>query len=101
MLYSTNDTANTQLRYILYDRYLEDRYPVCGQGMVDDPGSCAEYFGIEEDTDTDTDDSDQGQEDDETRDGLFGCGTPLAPAMAPTLLGLLGLTLRRRRERRG
>ncbi len=85
-LYSSQDTENTQIRYILYDPYLEDRFPICGQGMADDPGSCAEYFGVDEDPDPDP--TDPGRR--------WGCGVPLAPASGAMLLGLLALGVRRR-----
>ena len=40
MLYHTNITDQEQIRYITYKPELEDRFPVCGIGMVDDPNSC-------------------------------------------------------------
>lgn len=39
-LYHTNITETSQIRYIEYLYELEDRFEVCGEGMVDDPGSC-------------------------------------------------------------
>ena len=40
MLYNNNLFDQEQNRYIEYKPELEDRFPVCGIGMVDDPGSC-------------------------------------------------------------
>ncbi|GDX83525.1 hypothetical protein LBMAG42_53360 [Deltaproteobacteria bacterium] len=40
VLYSTGIATNTQLRYIEYNHELEDMFPICGLGMVNDPGSC-------------------------------------------------------------
>ena len=40
MLYHSNLTEFSQIRYIEYESFLEDRFPVCGEGMVDNPGSC-------------------------------------------------------------
>ena len=42
MLYNSNIFSQEQIRYIEYKPELEDRFPVCGVGMVDDPGSCDE-----------------------------------------------------------
>ena len=40
MLYQSNLTEQMQYRYIEYKYELEDRFPICGVGMADDPGSC-------------------------------------------------------------
>jgi hypothetical protein len=93
MLYGSGDTENTQLRFILYDPYLEDRFPVCGEGMVENPGSCAEYFDdgetvIQSDPDPES----------ESEPGRFGCGAPLLPALAPAFLALVGVGRRRRKD---
>ena len=42
VLYTSGITENTQQRYIVYESYLEDAFPVCGEGMREDPGSCAD-----------------------------------------------------------
>lgn len=42
MLYNTNLYNQIQQRYIIYDQQLEDRFPVCDEGMVENPGSCDE-----------------------------------------------------------
>ena len=41
-LYTSGIRENTQQRYIQYESYLEAEFPICGQGFVDDPGSCAD-----------------------------------------------------------
>jgi hypothetical protein len=41
-LYHTNLTEQSQIRYIEYLLELEESFPVCSIGMVDDPGSCSE-----------------------------------------------------------
>lgn len=40
MLYATNTVTNQQYRFIQYDESLESDFPVCGEGFVDNPGSC-------------------------------------------------------------
>ncbi len=40
LLYSTGDTSSSQIRFIRYAEPLEDLYPVCGLGMLPEPGSC-------------------------------------------------------------
>ena len=40
MLYHTNITNQEQIRYIEYKSELEDRFPVCGIGMVENPNTC-------------------------------------------------------------
>ena len=39
-LYASGLNDTEQIRYISYAEEMEDRHPVCGLGMVDDPGSC-------------------------------------------------------------
>lgn len=45
MLYTAGYAANEQVRFILYNEQMEDRYPVCGIGMLEDPGSCDDETG--------------------------------------------------------
>jgi hypothetical protein len=45
MLYTAGYMDNEQIRYILYNEDMEDRHPVCGIGMVDDPGTCDDESG--------------------------------------------------------
>jgi hypothetical protein len=49
MLYHSNLTTTSQIRYIEYEEFLEDRFPVCGEGMVDNPGSCESFNTFEGD----------------------------------------------------
>jgi hypothetical protein len=39
-LYASGMVDNEQIRFINYNQDMEDRFPVCGIGMVADPGSC-------------------------------------------------------------
>lgn len=39
-LYASGLKENEQIRFIAHNESMEDRFPVCGVGMVDDPGSC-------------------------------------------------------------
>ena len=40
MLYTSGIRSTEQIRFIDYNVDMEDRYPVCGIGMVEDPGTC-------------------------------------------------------------
>ena len=42
MLYTSGIRTTEQIRFIDYNVEMEDRFEVCGVGMVDDPGSCDE-----------------------------------------------------------
>ncbi len=33
-------SQNEQIRFIQYEEYLESEFPICGQGMAENPGSC-------------------------------------------------------------
>ena len=90
---------------------MEDRYPMCGIGMVDDPGTC-------NDGSSSGDGGGDGGNDDGPTTGLwddenersqlelgptsfgsgigFGCGAPLAPTGLLALLGFLTSARRRR-----
>ena len=76
VLYTTGGGAAAQLRYIVYADYLEDRFPICLEGMAENPGTCP-------------DDSAR------TRTSSLG-GWPLFGFVG--LLGGLGLALRRRQR---
>lgn len=39
-LYQSGLQESSQVRYVLYDRYMESYFPVCGLGMVEDPEQC-------------------------------------------------------------
>ncbi|MFZ5478561.1 MAG: DUF2330 domain-containing protein [Myxococcota bacterium] len=109
VLYLSNDTTVGQVRYVEYAPELEDRFPVCGVGMVDDPGSCDDTWdddgdGIpnSEDDDADGDGTPDGDDDPADLDdgkgddaAACGCGSPVAPAWG--LAALAALAARRRR----
>jgi hypothetical protein len=40
MLYESGTSEQEQIRYIEYEEYLEDRFPICGEGWATDPGAC-------------------------------------------------------------
>ncbi|MCB9764066.1 MAG: DUF2330 domain-containing protein [Alphaproteobacteria bacterium] len=40
LFYLSGETENTQQRYVQHASFLEDLYPICGFGFVEDPGSC-------------------------------------------------------------
>lgn len=83
VLYHSNLDEQVQQRYITYETFLEDRFPVCDEGMRDDPGSC---------DDPDGDDADGA-------DIRAGCGRSAKAAAAGFgVLALLGLAGLRRRE---
>ena len=76
-LYTSGLTDNEQIRYILYNEEMEDRFPVCGVGMVDNPGSC------DEDDDQYGDDGGAGDGDDFVDDGDAEGGDSWAPYEIP------------------
>ena len=78
VLYETQQTLWDQLRYVVHEDYLEDRYPICGEGWAPDPGSCSDNAAL-----------------DREDDGLRVAASPLAPVLW-VLLGVLGLAARRR-----
>lgn len=42
MLYTSGIRSTEQIRFIDYNEEMEDRFEVCGIGMVEDPGTCEE-----------------------------------------------------------
>ncbi len=88
MLYSSGLRDNRQARYVRHEHYLEDQYPMCITGPVEEPGSC---WPAEE-----TDD-DGGSPDDADETVLTSaCATAPTPASL-ALVPLLVLGLARRR----
>ena len=88
VLYPTGMTPTKQLRYIEYNEQLEDLFPVCGIGMVDDPGSC-------------TDAEDSGTNDSDSLLGAgpeCGCGSEGAAGRLIVGLALFTLAGRLRRQ---
>jgi uncharacterized protein (TIGR03382 family) len=61
-LYVSGLRENEQIRYIIYNEQMENRFPVCGVGMVEDPGTCDDEIETDEPDDTDTDDTDSDDE---------------------------------------
>ncbi len=75
--YRSGDTASSQVRFIEYDRYLEEHFPVCGVGWTPAPRTC--------------------DEEPEVRARL-GCEVPLRPSWS-VVMWVLGLLSIRRRGR--
>lgn len=107
MLYNSNIFSQEQIRYIEYKPELEDRFPVCGVGMVEDPDSCedphgepsgepsSEPSGEPSSPTSETTDTHDDHDHDDHEGGCGGCQSN--SSTAPTLLlFLLPLILRRR-----
>ena len=97
MLYQSNLTDQMQYRYIEYKYELEDRFPVCGQGMVDNPGSC--------DVDNSNEPSSEGPSTpdgytatDASNTGCGGCSSGETLAFGVWLMGLFGVRRRSNRS---
>lgn len=90
VLYHSRDTSTQQIRYIQYMEELEDRFPVCGLGMVEDPGSC---FG----DGVEPGDDEEPHAEDDGEIGVRGYGCATVPA-ASALATALALALARRRR---
>ena len=89
MLYQSNITDQEQYRFIEYKYELEDLFPVCGVGMVDEPGSC----------DNPNEQTDPSNEDSDTEQGCGGrsSGSSGGMTLGVWLIGLLGFSRRRSR----
>ena len=100
-LYVSGDTTNTQVRYIQYTEELEEIFPVCGVGLVEDGGSCDTDTGEQTDTGGEGSGSDTGEgqalgeENDKT---VGGCGCTAAPGPFAGLVLALAAVARRRRR---
>jgi MYXO-CTERM domain-containing protein len=97
VLYGSNIRDQEQVRYVLYDEALEDRFPRCIDGWADDPGSC----GGETDDDDDGPDDESGDpaEVDRGAEPKLSCGISSAPARGVLgLAALVSLVARRRRR---
>jgi MYXO-CTERM domain-containing protein len=42
VMYTTGDSAWTQLRYIVYKEELEQQFPICIDGYAENPGTCSD-----------------------------------------------------------
>jgi MYXO-CTERM domain-containing protein len=94
MLYQSNITDQEQYRFIEYKYELEDRFPICGIGMADDPGSC------ENTNEPSNESTDTGENNTNTEQGCGGCSSGSSDGgmiLGVSLMGLLGLTRRRSR----
>ena len=102
MLYSSNIFSQEQIRYIEYKPELEDRFPVCGVGMVEDPNSCDEIPGEPSSDPNGTEvenDDELGEGNDSPSEEGCNCATSTSNSndFTFTLLGLLSLVVLRRR----
>jgi hypothetical protein len=99
VLYKSNMTGTSQMRYIQYNHQMEDRFPICGTGFPDDPGSCDEdEGGGGDDTGVSVDDTGDpatGDGPGEVTCGGCSSGGSAGGALAPLLAALV---LRRRRR---
>ncbi len=96
-MYGSGITDTTQLRYIEYSEDLEDRFPLCVTGWVEDaPGDCDEELGLDEsseDSGLPEQDADPSADGDRRPVGcVFGGG------MAPAFVVLVVLGLLRRKD---
>ncbi len=91
VLYQTNMQDTTQMRFIAYDRQLEEHFPICNVGMAADPGTCDAV---------DIRDADPDAPDALTASTACGCATPGGGSGTGVLAGLLlaGLAIGRRRS---
>jgi len=99
MLYSSNITDQEQYRFIEYQYELEDRFPICGVGMAENPGSCDEIQG-EPSSESSSEENDTGAVSVNTNTGCGGCSSLNGNngfEAGLLLLGLLGFTRRRSR----
>lgn len=91
VLYSSNIWDTFQVRYIVYDEQLEDRFPSCVTGWAENPGTCDN--GQQGGDDSAEDISDEVPVSKESR---RSCGVPLAPSLAAAGLALALVSRRRR-----
>ena len=95
-LYPSMDPTPSQIRYIQHESFLEDRFPVCGEGMVDDPGSCDDAGGSGDDSGGGIETTRSSAE---PGDGGCGCSTGASTGAGGLLaLGALALSVVRRRR---
>ena len=106
MLYHSNISTQQQIRFIEYKYELEEALPVCGIGMVDDPGTCDDIYGnpsSEPSAEPSLEPSEPAQEETEEQtnttkeSGCSGCSTGGEPLLFWWMLSILGL--RRTRQK--
>lgn len=92
-LYAGGLVETDQVRYIVYDEALENSFPVCGTGWVEDGGECA---GVDDEP---GDGGAAGGDDDDalTLAGGCACGTTGSAPLAGLALALAFVVRRRRR----
>ena len=95
VLYESGLQSLMQLRYVDYAHELEDYWPVCGEGWVDDPGSCQPpdepsptYEDVEDEVDRYYDEDDYDEDD---GGGGYLCASTVVfnPLVAMLLFGAL------------
>jgi hypothetical protein len=89
VLYKSGLTDQSQQRYVQYEKYLEDRFPVCGYGWRDNPGSC--------DNISNTGDDDDDDDDDDDTSGKKGAGCSAIGVTGIGLWTIVLFTFRRRK----
>ena len=86
-LYTSGLIENEQVRFINYNQEMEDRFPVCGKGMLPDPGSCDDGYADEYDGD------DHGDLDDPESDSAEGTDVHIGCSQSGRQMPLLGLAM--------
>ncbi len=93
MMYTSGIRSAEQIRYIDYNTDMEDRFEVCGVGMIDEPGNCDEY--VEElygESDTDSDGGASGDSDSENESEGDGGGSSSGGGSGGTMSDGSGLS---------
>ena len=98
MLYQSNLTEQVQYRFIEYKYELEDRFPVCGEGMVEDPGSCDADENTDSSNENGPTEPDGYTATDSNNTGCGGCSSGESLALSAWLMGLWGLRRRSKRH---
>ena len=97
MLYQSNLTDQMQYRFIEYKYELEDRFPICGEGMSDNPGSC-DVEGDNEPSSEGPSAPDGYTSTDSGNTGCGGCSSGESLALGAWLMGLWGLRRRSKHQ---
>ncbi|MGC6508351.1 MAG: DUF2330 domain-containing protein [Myxococcota bacterium] len=101
VLYHTNILEQSQIRFIEYLYELEDRFPVCGMGMIEDPGTCDDSTGSGDDLGAPDVNLDQSSNSTNPELSDSGCGSGCSnggafSAVTWTLAFGLGISRRRK-----
>ena len=99
VLYGSNIRDQEQLRYVLYDEALEDRFPRCIDGWVDDPGSCDGVTDDEDDEEIDDGEGDPAEVD-RGEEPKLSCSASTVPVSGALGLVALAFVVGRRRSAR-